>query len=88
MSDTFLCDTQPKARKTHECYLCGQTIVIGEKHVKRCGVYEGDFQSVRMHERCEQVTRKWPNEYWETEPDAREFILEMEEYYARKGGKA
>lgn len=44
--------THPKARKEHDCMWCGDKIVIGENHSKWVGIWEGDFQSNRMHHEC------------------------------------
>ena len=64
MSWTHIEDTRPKARKPHECYLCGGVIAIGELHVRRYGVNEGRREATRMHESCEKVTREWDEEDW------------------------
>jgi hypothetical protein len=62
----YLGGTYPVARKEHRCYLCGRPIVEGQVHIKRVGLYEGDFSSTRMHMRCENATRDWDEEEWGT----------------------
>ena len=44
--------TLPVARKQHRCEWCGEAIEKGEKHAKYVGMFEGDFQSWRMHQEC------------------------------------
>lgn len=56
MSD-FSDFTYPVAKKVHRCIHCQEFIIIGEKHAKFSGVWQGDFQNWRTHLDCE-----WPLE--------------------------
>ena len=58
MSWWELSTTTPKARKDHRCIWCGQYIHIGEKHVKHVGIWEGDFQSNRWHNECNEAANQ------------------------------
>lgn len=42
----------PVARKEHPCSWCGQAIAEGEKHSVWTGLFEGEFQTNRMHSEC------------------------------------
>jgi hypothetical protein len=42
----------PVAKKTHPCIWCNEPIVIGERHFKYVGEWEGEFQNWRMHSDC------------------------------------
>ena len=53
MSCWTLSTTYPKARKSYRCEWCGERIHVGEEHCKSAHIYEGDFQSVRMHLECD-----------------------------------
>lgn len=53
MGWTHLSDTTPKARKRYRCVGCWEFIEIGEHHIHRTGVMDGDFVSVRWHPECE-----------------------------------
>lgn len=50
--------TTPKAKKEYRCEWCDQKIVVGEKHVNRVYIYEGDFNSGRMHDECFEASGK------------------------------
>lgn len=65
MGSYFCKETYPVAEKVLYCYLCGHPIVPGQVHIKRVGVFEGDFSWIRMHIACEDVTKAWGDEYWE-----------------------
>ena len=56
--------TFPKARKPHQCYLCGGRIEKGEEHRKDVGYY-GDFYSMRTHTACFALTKDWGADEWE-----------------------
>lgn len=47
------------AKKEYKCELCSKPITIGSKYEREVGIFEGDFQSVKLHELC----RKLCNEY-------------------------
>lgn len=57
MSD-FGVSMTPVARREHRCEWCGQKILVGEKHFKFSGVWEGEFQNWRMHTECEEARSK------------------------------
>lgn len=62
---THLGDETPVARKPYRCYLCGEPIPVGEKHVKRTGVGEDGLDAFRMHEECERESDAWDEMDWE-----------------------
>lgn len=49
---TFNDITQPRAAKVHRCEWCGELIEKGVIHVKFVGMFDGDFQTWRMHSNC------------------------------------
>ncbi|MEK6860586.1 MAG: hypothetical protein AABY07_01325 [Nanoarchaeota archaeon] len=49
---THINETYPAAKKEYRCQWCGETIKIKEIHVKQVCVYDGDFQSNRLHSEC------------------------------------
>jgi hypothetical protein len=63
-------DRHPRARKAHKCYLCGQSIEIGEVYLCRVGHYEDEFVWFRMHNECELQTLHWEIEDWEDHEDS------------------
>lgn len=65
MTWQHLRDTTPIARKEHRCLLCALPIAVGEKHVMRAGVSDGEFSQFRMHVACEAVTQDWDEMDWE-----------------------
>jgi hypothetical protein len=77
MSWTHLSDTEPVARKDHECGLCGRRIPKGEKHSARRGIGDNGPETFRMHHACEARTRKWGQMEWECH-DPMEFREAME----------
>lgn len=77
MSWTYLNDTTPRARKKHTCNLCDLPIAIGEIHVARRGVSDGEMITARMHTDCEKLTSGWTQDDWETY-DPTEFRDEKE----------
>lgn len=44
--------TSVVGRKPHRCEWCGGPIPIGERHSLFVGIWEGEFQSWRMHPEC------------------------------------
>jgi Fe-S cluster biogenesis protein NfuA len=83
MSDwTFIRETKPRARKDHQCTLCGFKICKGEVYVSRSGVCDGCLGSSQMHVICEQVSRSWSEDGWEHQ-DVHEFRRELAEYIKR-----
>lgn len=65
MGYTHLIDIQPKSRKEYRCYLCGESIPIGERHVKRTSVDDDVIHSTRMHTECEAESSTWKFDDWE-----------------------
>ena len=45
-----------KARKTHKCAWCAESILTGERHPHFVGKWEGEFQNWRMHAECYEAT--------------------------------
>lgn len=64
MSD-YIGETYPKARKDHQCELCGYPIPKGTVHTARQGKDDGRAYTFRMHDFCESLTREWDEEEWE-----------------------
>lgn len=54
--DTDTCDIwtekRPRARKRHECCECGGPIPVGCTHVRIDLLYDGNWDSDRMHVEC------------------------------------
>lgn len=67
MSFTLLSDGNPVAKKEYICEWCAEKILKGEKHYKYVGIYDGDFQSIRVHLECEKAMRRELSEYDECE---------------------
>lgn len=66
MGYTHLGDTLvKKARKPHQCYLCGDPIEAGESYVKRTGSNDDGVDVIKMHPECEAESSTW--EWWEWE---------------------
>ena len=53
--NSFSCPTWPVASQSYKCAYCIDRIAPGTKHLHFKGVWEGDFQSWRMHLECEQA---------------------------------
>ena len=60
-----LASTEPVAQKQHQCQICLEPIQIGEKHIKDVGIFEGDFQSVRLHSKCNDLAGEFLKFYGE-----------------------
>lgn len=54
--------TTPKARKEYRCEWCYEKIQIGEIHVNRVYIADGDFGSGRMHDECFEASGKADHE--------------------------
>jgi len=67
---TYVSETQPVARKTHQCGLCELDIAKGEKHVARVGTGNGSIYTFRMHVACEALTQDWDEFEWEANDPA------------------
>lgn len=70
MSWHHLPSKNPVARKEHQCSLCLTMIDKGEKYHVHSGFFDGYFQSTKLHEWCNDLTRKltadWDDMSWET----------------------
>jgi len=68
-------------RKNHECALCGETIVKGERHRVFVGSFDGEIQRTRYHEECDRVTEidGWQWHDWEDLSDQTEFRIRRDE---------
>ncbi len=55
-----------KARKSHECRICGQRIAKGEMHVAWSGLdtENGGWCRLHMHLDCEEYSREWDADDW------------------------
>lgn len=65
MSWAHLRDNTRKARKQHRCYLCNESIVIGEQYIDRVGTDNGEIIAMKMHMECERETKVWDDMDWE-----------------------
>lgn len=55
------------ARKEHQCYLCGENILVKEIHRHQVGVMDGEyFDSLRFHVECRKETEDWDEGDWES----------------------
>jgi hypothetical protein len=50
--------TEPIARKIHRCEWCAGPIPKGEKHKQFKGMWEGEWQSWKMHNECYEDASK------------------------------
>ncbi len=64
--------TDPVAKKRHQCAHCLQDIIVGERHRKYTGVWQGDSQNWRIHSDCFEPLRECQNEDGETCPERHE----------------
>lgn len=48
-----------KARKEHECMLCGLPIKKGETYYKQTNVDDGDIYDFKMHIHCDKIAIKY-----------------------------
>jgi len=51
----FYSETNPKARKPHQCDCCGGVIEAGSGYVRQTGKWDGDFFCRDWHEDCNEV---------------------------------
>ena len=59
-------ETEPVARKRHQCDLCREEIPKGEKHVARHGKSDdNEIYTFRMHVECEAATKDWDEYDWD-----------------------
>lgn len=59
-------DKTRRARKQHECSLCGQPIKVGALYVTRAGAEGRDFWFLRMHQECQLQSSTWKIDDWES----------------------
>jgi hypothetical protein len=62
MSYTKIKSGHPKGRKDYRCEWCDESIPKGEKHFARTYIFDGDFNSGRMHLECEAAMHKSPHD--------------------------
>ena len=65
MSWTCLDEVTVKARKEHQCFCCGGSILKGETYIRRTGVDDG-IMTMKMHPECEKATSNWTADEWES----------------------
>jgi len=61
---TTLSLTEPIARKVHRCSWCGEIIPVKTRYSRWVGIFEGDFQSNKMHLECHKAQQKY-TESWD-----------------------
>jgi hypothetical protein len=66
MSYILFSETKPVARKEHRCVWCNENILIGEKHIRADGMYDG-FQHDRWHNECRDAANRYWKEWKEDE---------------------
>lgn len=63
-----------RAAKEHRCAWCGETIDLGELHLSRAYMLDGDFRADRLHRECwlamAMSDEDCFGEGWEFEPHA------------------
>jgi hypothetical protein len=64
MSWKFLRENNVKAKKSHKCLCCGESIEKGANYIERVGV-DDVIISMKMHIECEKATSEYDNEDWE-----------------------
>jgi len=84
VSWAHLSDRHPVARKQHRCFACWTVIEVGQKHIYRVGVYDGDIQTARFHYECEAFAFSDETECDPCSVDRCEAI----EFYAAKHAEA
>lgn len=60
-------DRQVKARKPHDCALCGLVIQVGENYVRKFrwgGRTADDVRAHAFHPRCIERTEGWTDRDW------------------------
>ena len=80
---TFLSGTNPRARREHDCDLCGGLIAKGEKYDAAHMLYDGRAYTFRTHLGCIRLVQsadragwEWPDDGW-TNNDFEELIDQM-----------
>ena len=61
---THFRDEELTARTQHDCTLCGEKIVPGDKYIKRTGADNGII-TMHMHPECKEESDKWEPEDWD-----------------------
>jgi hypothetical protein len=67
MSD--FCTTTIKgvtSRADRNCFFCGELIPRGEKFHRRTGVTDGSWWTMYIHPECDEATKNWRNDDYET----------------------
>ena len=61
-----------KARKSHTCMLCRDTIETGEVYSRQTGMFEGEFYCHKLHLLCSELINNYCIHYqeWEYTRDA------------------
>lgn len=65
MGWTHLSDAHPRAMKRYRCVGCWEFIEIGEQHLYRTGVLDGEIMGARWHPECEEYAFSDGDEVWE-----------------------
>lgn len=52
---TKLSTTKPIANKEHKCELCSKTIYKGLSYDREVGVFDNEFQSIKLHIGCRRL---------------------------------
>ena len=73
-----------RARKQHKCEECRESILVGEKYMRRSGKFEGDMYAVKMCLSCKDAYPTWDvldayglqYDEWPTFGDLEEWLYE------------
>ena len=63
-SNEFAHEEVRRARKSHKCVECAETIAVGDKYAYAVGKNEGDFFSVRTCLPCDEIRRAFCCDGW------------------------
>lgn len=64
---SYISSNTGKARKSHQCRVCGEQIKPGESCVIYRGVEPGEgFYTLHFHQICWDYSRDWEDQDWET----------------------
>ena len=59
MSYALMSESTPKARTTHCCIWCGESILKGETYRHERSVYDGHFQNHKWHLECVEAAGEY-----------------------------